>query len=267
MKLEDFLKPPSNKYNLNSPTEDYDPPIREGDIGITIEDLPGKLESNQPDVENDFFHEINKTVANNIDKQFSGELFPDYLINDPEIVGYPDKEMQEEIYEWVIESLPSHNFSIKDLGSGRCDFYDYMSISYGTRINASSGISYHGIDSNPNLCNVAKYKYPNVNVINNNYFDVNLQTDYTILIGTLNTNNGNSDKWDNFNKTLIYALNNTNKAIIFVLARNMDGLDGYFDYPFEELFQHLHPALKFTIDYSKFEDIYKLVVHIDNHNN
>ncbi len=259
MKLEDLLKP----NTLNDPIEEHDPTVTNFDLIL-----------NHPGFENsvlqESMREMNNIITDNLNKQITEELderFPNYLINDPEIVGYPDKEMQEEIYEWVVSSLPKYNFSIKDLGSGRCDFYRYIMTDFSSLLDSRVGISYHGIESNPNLCNVAKYKYPDVNVINNNYFDVNLQTDYTILIGTLNTNEGINHKWDNFNKTLIYALNNTNKAIIFVLARNMDGLEGYFDYPFEELFQHLHPSLKFTIDYSKFEDIYKLVVHIDNHNN
>jgi hypothetical protein len=49
---------------------------------------------------------------------------PDYILNDPQQVGYPDKEMQDEIYGWVMEwlSFQPHTslpYIVKDYGAGR----------------------------------------------------------------------------------------------------------------------------------------------------
>jgi hypothetical protein len=182
---------------------------------------------------------------------------PDYLINDPQIVGYPDEETQNEIYDWVLEGLPKSNYSIKDLGCGRGDLFG--------RFHLQSNIDYFGIELNPNLYNVAKQKYPDIQVFNNNYFDISIESDYTVVIGTLGDDMG-LDKWENFNKTLNWAISNTKQAVIFVLQRDCYGSEGYLDYPFTELFNNLGTDVKFVLDNSKLEDIYKLTVHIGGHN-
>ena len=188
------------------------------------------------------------------------ELFPDYLLNDPEIVGYPDLDTQEEIYDWVENYLPYSSYSIKDLGCGRGDFYAYLNRDrYDGERNKL--IDYVGMDSNPNMVNIAKQKYPNIQVLHNDFLDISIDTDYSVIIGTLNEDNGN-DKWDNFNKTLIHCLSNTKKKIIFVLQANSYGFQGSVDYPIHELVERLDPNLKFIIDNSKLEDIYVLIVHI-----
>jgi hypothetical protein len=58
------------------------------------------------------------------------------------------------------------------------------------------------------------------------------------------------------------ALETTEKAIIFVLSNKFD-VEGFNDFPFKELFDHL-PNNPFTIDCTKFEDIYMLIVHVDD---
>lgn len=189
---------------------------------------------------------------------------PDYLLNDPEIVGFPDEEMQEEIYKWVEEDLPKHHFSIKDLGSGRSDFYGRLLYREGYH-DERTGVDYFGIESNPNLCEVSRQKYPKVNVINNRFQDVSIPTDYTVCIGTLNDDHG-EDKWEYFNNTLTGCLSDTKIAVIFVLAADFEGKEGYLDYPIHELVQRLDKNLRWKIDYSLYEDIYKLTVHIGGYN-
>lgn len=191
---------------------------------------------------------------------------PEYLINDPEIVGFPDEEMQKEIYDWVLQDIPfglSGVISIKDLGSGRCDFYGQMMEIQ--QWKSKQSIDYFGIESNLNLCVVARQKYPKVNVINNKFQDVSIPTDYTVCIGTLNDDHG-EDKWEYFNNTLTGCLSDTKTAVIFVLAADFEGKYGYLDYPIHELVQRLDKNLRWEIDYSLYEDIYKLTVHIGGYN-
>ena len=162
--------------------------------------------------------------------------------------------MQNEIYDWVDSKLPNVNFSVKDLGCGRGDFISQM-------LFGETGNQYIGIDSNPNLIAVGRQKYPGINLINDDFLNVNEQSDYTICIGTLNDDHG-FDKWEYFNKTLNHALNTTNKSVIFVLSANNDGIEGFLDYPIHEMVQNLGTDLLFEIDYSKFKDIYLLTVHV-----
>jgi len=189
------------------------------------------------------------------------EVIPDYLLHDPEIVGYPDLEMQAQIYDWVLGDIQNKS-SIYDYGCGRGDFYGHA-ISYGYTIN------YLGFDTKQVMIDVGLKKYGvlNCNLLN---FDFSAESnlspvDYTICIGTLNDNHG-QDKWEFFNRTLNNAISNTKVAVIFVLSRNFDNDPNFLDYPFEELFQHLNKNFRFEIDYTKFEDIYKLTVHIGGYN-
>lgn len=204
-------------------------------------------------------HSLPDEIENYTSKEDLDNNFPDYLANDPQIVGYPDLETQEQIYEWVEEYLPPMNFSIKDFGAGRGDFYNYLGVENNREVD------YFGIDLNPNMVNVARSKYPSIQMFNNDYLDIAIESDYTVVIGTLNESNGN-DKWDNFNKTLIHAQNTTKRAIFFVLQANCYGFEGSDDFPIHELVQRLPENTKFTIDNSKLEDIYVLVVHIDDYN-
>lgn len=186
------------------------------------------------------------------------DTFPEYLINDPQIVGYPDEDIQNQIYEMVNSHLPTMNFSIKDFGCGRGDFYNYLT-------STNRGVDYFGIDLNPNMVNIAKSKYPDIQIFNNNYLDIAIESDYTVVIGTLNESNG-LDKWENFNKTLIHAKNTTKREILFVLQSNCYGFEGSDDFPIHEVIQRLPENTRFVIDNSKMEDIYVLVVHIDGYN-
>ncbi len=194
------------------------------------------------------------------EKNSSGELsiIPDYLLNDPEIVGYPDRVTQSQIYEWVNSKI-KYPASIKDLGCGRADINGYLDWRNDDRPD------YIGIESNPNLCEVGRKKYPSINIINADFNDVSIPTDFTICIGTLNDDHG-FDKWEFFNKTLNHALNNTKTAIIFVLQADCYGNEGHLDYPLGRMVSELGSGLRFEIDNSFMEDIYCLTVHIGGFN-
>ena len=188
------------------------------------------------------------------------EVLPEYLINDPLFVGYPDIEMQEDIYRWVAESIPINGYTLKDFGCGRGDFYGWLQ-----KDRPFVEPNYIGIDSKVSMVLSGEKKYPGIRIINSDFLENEDVTDYTVCIGTLNDDHG-FDKWEYFNRTLITALRTTKTAVIFILSRNFDGLDGFLDYPFEELFQNFPSTIPFKIDYSKFEDIYKLTVYIDGYN-
>lgn len=209
--------------------------------------------------DDDYYNEgLKKSV-----EQFEWENLPEYLFTDPEVVGYPDEEMQSRIYDWVLDDIRNKS-SIMDYGCGRGDFYGHA------RMNGYS-LDYTGFDNRQVMVDVGKKKYKDYiigfNLLNFDFaLPWNLEpVDYTICIGTLNDNHG-QDKWEYFNRILNNALSNTRTSIIFVLSRNFDGDPNFLDYPFEELFQHLDKNLRFEIDYTKFEDIYKLTVHIGGYN-
>jgi len=213
----------------------------------------------------EFEDDLTKAVSEEIDKEIAEIKLPLYLMSDAEIVGYPDEEFQEEIYDWVNAKLPKHNFSVKDLGAGRGDFYGRLINPPEWEFSKPSAIDYFGIESNPNLCRVGEQKYPGIKLICNDFNDVSIQTDYTICIGTLNDDHG-FNKWDYFNKTLNHSLSNTKTAILFVLQGNCYGESGHLDYPIPEVVHRLLDGKRYEIDNSRLEDIYLLTVHIGGYN-
>lgn len=282
-KLEDYLLPTNLRQDSDTETDVDDGGI--SDKPLTLEEIM-EFESsvrNYPNavidnlvisddeehyVDHEHLEEREELLSEIMQEDENSGLYqksiPEYLLNDSEIVGFPDEEMQEEIYKWVEEDLPKHHFSIKDLGAGRCDFYGRLRHREGYH-DERTGVDYFGIESNPNLCEVARQKYPGVKVINNKFQDVSIQTDFTICIGTLNDDHG-EDKWEYFNNTLTGCLSDTKTAVIFVLAADFEGKYGYLDYPIHELVQRLDKNLRWEIDYSLYEDIYKLTVHIGGYN-
>ncbi len=174
---------------------------------------------------------------------------PDYIIDDPEVVGYPDEKMQWDIYNWVSKSIPNPEATVKDFGCGRGDFgHDWV-----------RSENYIGIDRTPVIINAGKKKYPGLDLRLGDWFDCNDVTDHTVCIGSLNSNNG-QDEWEYLADTLDHAIATSNISVIFILNRKTE-LDGYVEYPIGKLLDLLNDDLPFEIDYSKFEDIYKLVVY------
>lgn len=222
---------------------------------MRLEDLlnkPLEPQTVKPDI-TEFIVEIEEKI----EKQPEFVL-PEYLINDPEVVGYPDIDLQEAIYAWVLSDLPMGGFTVKDMGAGRGDFYGYSK-------NKLGSVSYTGFETKKTLTTVGLEKYKDIILLQDDFFNYDMETDYTICIGTLNEDNG-IDKWEYFNKTLIHCQKTTKKAIIFILSANMGGLQGFFDYPLHEILSHIPTDIRFTVDYTKLEDIYKLTIHIGGYN-
>lgn len=189
---------------------------------------------------------------------------PDYLLNDPQVVGYPDLEMQNQIYGMVSDviyhsiytndNLRTEPYSVKDFGAGRGDFSKWLVV---------NDDQYTGYEINRLLVEAGKVKYDGINLVEKDFFQSNLKTDFTICVGTLNSMPTN-DKWKLFRDVMQKALETTTNKIIFVLANRFD-VEGYNDFPLTELVQHL-PTNPFELNYTFLEDIYMLVVHVDEFN-
>jgi len=205
----------------------------------------------------DHFVQMEQDEMDRIISSSNNTIMPHYLLNDPEVVGYPDADMQREIYEWVAQDLPMWvvSLSVKDFGAGRGDFISAM----------PNNLKYIGFETKESLVLAGKRKYEGIELIHGDFFNSDIITDYTICIGTLNEDHG-FDKWEYFNKILKHCINTTKIAIIFVLSSDMDGTEGFLDYPFSELFSQLPKDIRFTVDYTRLEDIYKLTVHIGGYN-
>lgn len=188
---------------------------------------------------------------------------PDYILNDPQVVGYPDLEMQNQIYGMITRAIYNSTddvelrtgpYSVKDFGAGRGDIKNWL---------IPDDIVYTGYETNRLLVEAGKVKYDGINLVEQDFLRSTLKTDFTICVGTLNSMPTN-DKWALFREVMQKALETTTNKIIFVLANRFD-VEGYNDFPLTELVQHL-PTNPFELNYTFLEDIYMLVVHVDEFN-
>lgn len=93
-------------------------------------------------------------VATTKDSVFSTE----YLLSAPEIVGWLSIQEQELLFSQILwPAVIDKTDSILDVGCGRADMFGFLS-------KWSENVSYKGIDTNANVIEIAKTKYPGVNV-------------------------------------------------------------------------------------------------------
>lgn len=259
MKLEDLIQPKVTKF--------------EDDVKqiLSIEDEQERVDFITNLIDRDILNQLNNEYHSEIIDEFLNlgteeelhqtELemiqqieIPDYLISDPEVVGYPDLYMQEKIYDWAIQYLNFSGKTILDIGAGRGDLFSVLQ-----QFNLKS---YVGIEQRGALCLVGSNQHndPRFTLMNADYFQINAKVDIAFVIGTLNSIN-TDDKWAMFKSFFDKLYSEINECGIFIL--NSTSEDGFNSFPFSELFTELLSAsnIPFTIDYSKFEGIYKLTVY------
>ncbi len=177
---------------------------------------------------------------------------PDYIKTDPEMVGYPDVEMQDQIYGWALSEVNTNGKTILDVGAGRGDIFRHI----------DNCKEYIGFEINEILCKAVGGKHDRFTLFNADYLNVELthSVDIALLIGTLNSINA-PDKWNAFNLFFNKMYNECTECCIFILNCKSDD-ESLNDFPFNELFINVlsNSKIPFNIDYSYFEDIYKLTI-------
>lgn len=188
-----------------------------------------------------------------------GDLeLPEYLVTDPILVGYPDVEMQREIYTWVLQDLPILG-SVIDFGAGRGDFQEFLH-----EINPAW--EYTGYEITPGLVAAAIQAKRNVQLQDVLTLDTdNLHAEWVVCIGTLNYSN-RSEENGNFEKFLAKALELNPKGITFILL-SKDDAGMYSTYSIPLMAQFLDEGgYIYKIDNSVYDGIYKLTIIANNLN-
>lgn len=198
----------------------------------------------------------------------------DYILHDPQIVGYVDQQQQEAVYRFAQHGIELNTdphlqtgptTSILDIGCGRGDFYDFL-------LKSGIEVNYTGFDSNPVMLNAghSKYSYP-LNISNNDFLQpqssILEQTwDWVFSVLTLQHSYGkdNIDKWTRLRMLLDAALAVSTNGVVLVLNHSALGPD-WVEYPIPNVVDLLcEYNLKFAVDYT--EDylisygIYKVVI-------
>lgn len=191
------------------------------------------------------------------------EKFPSYMFNDPEWVGYPSVDMQEDIYRSAAYGLyMTPETTVLDVGCGRGDFGDYIK----SVINPD--VKYKGIDLNPIMIDVGKQKYPKLNLANET-FNISEESDeyhdWIFHINNLIIDYGLSDlEYNTYVKSIIdKSLKMCNiGTVLFLLNSKNHSEEGIFLYSdmniiIKKLFDS---NLRFAIDNTDFENLYKIII-------
>lgn len=189
---------------------------------------------------------------------------PQYMLNDPQWVGYPDKAMQEAVYQnAAFGALGSDVVSVLDVGCGRGDFGDYIK----NAINPE--IEYFGIDANQHMINAGKKKYPDLR-LDNQIFDIkqfqtegrkydwifhvtNLTVDYGFM--------GDANQYDYLDALVRKSINESNIGSVYILLNDGQRTDNYLHWNIGSVSQMLlFMGVRFAIDNTDFQNMFKLII-------
>lgn len=193
-------------------------------------------------------------------------VITDYMLTNPNLVGYETPEQQESIYR-----MAAHGFNIAsmaDFGCGRGDFGSYVS----KVINPN--VKYIGIDTNKLMIDIGATKYsstlPNLEFKQFNCFDLSaeepeadIMSEWVFNVLNLSIPYGNTSLGpkEQLDKLIDISLAHCTVGTVFILINTRSKFDGYYQYPQGGLIQVLESKnLRFSIDNSEIMDIYKLVI-------
>jgi SAM-dependent methyltransferase len=198
------------------------------------------------------------------------ETIPEYMLQDPQYVGYPSEEFQDLIYNTsLISTVNSLTETVLDVGCGRGDFGNYI-------LNATpyKQIKYKGIDVNEIHINVGKQKYQNLlNKDSNNFdlevqnFDENFTSDikYDWIFHIFNTVNDyglKNEKTDNeYLEMLIRkSLQYSKLGVVFYIL-NQNSSESNIVYNFNDITEILFKYnVRFAIDNTDNKNISKIII-------
>lgn len=251
MKLEDLLANSLSK-------------VKESDVVLSVSQGP------LPD------HEIflRSRLQNAANDEIEKKELPDYLLNDPQVVGYPDLEMQENLYEYALRGvLPLVHGSVNpmavvDIGAGRGDLKAYLE-----RYHSGFPVEfeYFGYELNSIHKNIAKQKH-GIELIVSDFANISYSFNgWGFCIGSLNDDYGlfqpdsPVSKFAYFGQLLDSCLRNISEGVVFILLNETpEDQENLMPFPIPEMVEFLdvhYPNLAFSLDASRFQGIYKLVIY------
>jgi SAM-dependent methyltransferase len=217
------------------------------------------------------------TVNNEIAPSVASEMlsdtvadFPEYLVNDPIVLGYAYEETQYSVYDAAqAYTIRTGYESILDVGCGRGDFGNHL-------LKQFPNIQYTGIDLNPLLVDVGKQKYSEISsnfILLNQAFTQNYPTDFTydwvFHVTDLTLDYGvHSEvttnplkRYEMLEWNIIKSLEISKIGCVFMLLNDKDITEGYLNYSFSPITEILYRLnAKFAFDNSDLPNVTKLVV-------
>jgi len=238
------------------------------DSVAVMQERPSEVKVNAP-VEPDEKREVEIPPEQ---KTMLTSTMPDHLLNDPQSVGYPDQQTQEDIYRnAVFGILAGGPETVLDVGCGRGDFGHYI------RSTISSDIIYQGIDTNDIMIEAGRQRYADMLSTSDGKF--NLETklfdvedltetqnkyDWIFHVTNMTVNYGYIvpfDQYEYLERVIDKSIRESNKGSVFVLLNDHNSTDTYLHYNIGAIANMLHErGVKFAIDNSDFPNMFKLII-------
>lgn len=193
---------------------------------------------------------------------------PDRMFFDSEVVGYSDKQLQIDTYNFALMgNIPiTGPVTICDIGAKRGDLARYISETY-----QNIDLVYIGYESNDLLVAVSDILFKNeglsdkcairhaeyINDSDPPIVDVTIMTSYLINNPAITQSN----KWSYCESILKRVIPKTLERVIIVALHDDGGDDAYVSYPLpnmtELLLKFNHP---FKIDFGRMPDMYTIII-------
>jgi SAM-dependent methyltransferase len=185
-------------------------------------------------------------------------LLPEYMLNDPELVGFTDLESQLSFYKLATDGLPllDEGLSVFDMGCGRGDFYDYL------KNNVNPNIKYFGVDTKNQIIQVSKQKYGDeINTQVLNWFDADGEYDWVFNNMSTILNYGyDVDRYVYLKNTIDKGMSLSKFGMVLTLLSDNSGVDSYIDFRVSKVIELIEGRFLFGVDQSTNSNIYKLVI-------
>lgn len=194
-------------------------------------------------------------------EEMSREVDEGYLQYSSEVVGYDNRELQWDAYRAV--SMYVNTESVIDFGCGRGDFLAFYKSEYPDKI-----LDYVGVDMNGALVNAGLDIYPDISLIQTDWFSVDkdLMRDWAINVGSNNLRYDADLTMDDIEytkKTLQQMYKHCNQGVVSLLASKYTSME-------DSLINHDPGALlnwakeefgNVAIDHSIGDDVFILIIY------
>ena len=189
-------------------------------------------------------------------KQPEVEKLPEYLLTDPEVVGYTDPDSQNQFYNWAFDTTGVMGDQlILDQGCGRGDFLQKL-----------NGLRYIGIDINPIMTKIANEKYPGYNFQTFDWLEYNNpEVDWAFnIFGMLkpkyDSQQNLTDKYQLLKDTIEATTSYVKKGFVLLLLADNGGVEEYQHFELSKVVELLTPY-SYVLDRSVNSTVFKVTIY------
>lgn len=187
-----------------------------------------------------------------VESETPTSALPEYLLTDPEVVGFTDTESQYNFYAWALTGIDVVEKTVLDQGCGRGDFYNII---------AARGGTYTGVEFNPVLCKAAE-ELGHKSIYNEDWFNIDAEFDWVFnIFGMLQPYGAQGDdSLELLNRTIEHTLPNVKEGMVLMLIADNSGVESYNQHKIADVVGLL-PDHRYIIDRSINSSIFKITIY------